>query len=143
MKASTILQIISALIISLFVYTAVSKLLAYEQFKTQLYDQALPVWLSEFLIATLPAAELFVAGLLLIPKTRSAGFYASAMLMALFTAYVSLVLIGFFGRVPCSCGGVLQALSWKGHLILNILYLLLSVTAIYMSYRERRSGGTD
>ena len=141
MKTSQILNVISALLILLFVYTAVSKLLDFEQFKTQMYNQTLPNEVATVLIWTLPGIEILTALLLLIERTKLFGFYLSGLLMLLFTGYIALVLLNYFGRVPCSCGGVIQALGWRMHLVFNLFFLLLTGLAIFIINRERRFTG--
>lgn len=132
---------ISAILILLFVYTAVSKLLDLHEFRDQMYNQTLPRALATVLIWSLPTVELITALLLSYPRTRRAGFYCSALLMTLFTGYIVLVLLNYFGRVPCSCGGVIRALGWKMHLVFNLFFLLLTIPGITISNRERRTGG--
>jgi hypothetical protein len=66
------------------------------------------------------------------------GFYLSALLLIIFTGYIALVLLNYFGRVPCSCGGVIRTLGWGLHLIFNVFFLLLSFLGIYLINRERR-----
>jgi putative oxidoreductase len=132
---------LSFCLILLFAYTASSKLLDFNQFKVEMYGQTLPHEVATLLIWLLPGMEMLVSLLLLFEKTRLAGFYASGVLMAVFTGYISLVLLNYFSRVPCSCGGVIKALGWKLHLVFNLLFLLLSVAGIYLSNRERRSPG--
>lgn len=138
MKTSTFLDLIAALLILLYVYTAMTKWMDFEQFRVQLYGQALPVWLAHLLIWTLPETELVTAILLLFSRTRLTGLYLSAVLLLLFTGYVALAVFHFFDRVPCACGGVIRAFSWEMHLIFNLLFLLLNILAIKLHNRERR-----
>jgi len=138
MKTSALLQVISAMLILLFVYTAVSKLLDFEQFKVQMYNQTLPRQVSTILIWLLPEIELLAASFLFFETTRSYGLYFSFILMFLFTGYIALVLLNYFGRVPCSCGGVIKTFGWQMHLIFNSFFLLLSLSGIYITNRERR-----
>ena len=70
------------------------------------------------------------------PSTRIWGFKLASGLFLLFTGYVALVLTGIFGRIPCSCGGIVSTLGWWEHLVLNIVLL---VTAI-LGYRLERIG---
>jgi putative oxidoreductase len=141
MKTNHILNVISALLILLFVYTAMSKLLDFEQFKSQMYNQTLPHEMATALIWTLPEIEILTTMLLLFERTRSLGFYLSGILMVLFTGYIGLVLLNYFGRVPCACGGVIKALGWKMHLMFNLFFLLLTGLGIFIDYRERRTTG--
>ncbi|MFA6083425.1 MauE/DoxX family redox-associated membrane protein [Mucilaginibacter sp.] len=138
MKSKTVTDIISFLLILLFVYTATSKLIDFNQFKGQMYNQTLPHPVETLLIWTLPEIEIVTALLLLFEKTKVYGFYLSLFLMTIFTGYIALVLLNYFGRVPCSCGGVIKALGWKMHLVFNLCFLLLSILAIFITNRERR-----
>ncbi len=130
--------IIPALLILLFIYAAVSKLVDFDQFKAQMYNQTLPHEVTTVLIWTLPGIEILAAILLAFERTRLAGFYLSGILMFLFTGYISLVLLDFFSRVPCSCGGIIKSLDWKMHLLFNLFFLLLIVLGIFIINRERR-----
>lgn len=138
MRRINIIDIISFLLILLFVYTAMSKLLDFEQFKTQMFNQALPREVTTTLIWTLPGFELLTALMLLFERTRLLGYYMSAILLCLFTAYIALVLLHSFSHIPCSCGGVIKSLDWKMHLVFNLFFLLLSILGIFIINRERR-----
>jgi putative oxidoreductase len=138
MKTNQAIQIIASLLILLFTYTALSKLIDFQSFKGQMYNQTLPKSLATILIWALPGIELFTSILLSFEKTLKAGLYFAAILMTLFTAYIGLVLMNYFGRIPCSCGGVVKVLGWKLHLFFNLFFLLLSFLGIYFTYRERR-----
>jgi putative oxidoreductase len=63
--------------------------------------------------------------------------------MTVFTGYVILVLINFFGRVPCSCGGVIQVLGWKTHMVFNLFFLLLTGLGILIITKKRRVTGKE
>lgn len=111
----------------LFTYTAVSKVYDWRETRFSLYNQWLPEWLTEALLYGLPLVEVFVALSLLIPSFRKFGFLASTFLMLAFTGYVAWVWFGLTGRMPCSCGGVLNSLGWGEHLIFNLVFLGISI----------------
>ncbi|RFZ91100.1 hypothetical protein D0C36_19350 [Mucilaginibacter conchicola] len=138
-----LIEIIIFLLVILWVYTASSKLIDYGRFKVQMHNQTIPPLLATILIYTLPAAEIITAILLLNKSTKALGFYISASLMLVFTAYIGLVLTNFFGRIPCSCGGVLQVMNWPAHLVFNLFFLLLTFYGSYHVYRERRDARTS
>lgn len=117
-------------------YTGAGKLYDWEGTKAAFANQVFPIWLSERLAWAVPTAELAIAALLLFPTTRILGFKLASGLFLLFTGYVALVLTGIFGRIPCSCGGIVSTLGWWEHLVLNILLL---VTAI-LGYRLEKIG---
>jgi putative oxidoreductase len=142
MKSTTIfIEAVKFLLILLFVYAAASKLLDPDRSRGQMMNQVFPAWVAGILVWAVPLAELITAGLLVFNRTALSGLYMALGLMSAFTIYIALVLLHVFGRVPCSCGGVLQKMGWVPHLFFNLFFLLLTVTGIYMVYRERRGVG--
>lgn len=126
------IQCISALYILLFVYAALSKLLAFETFTLQLAQSPLLSAYAPFIAWTVPALEIGLSLLLLFSITRTIGFYAAFVLMVMFTVYIFIIL-HYSDFVPCSCGGVLEDLSWNEHLVFNIVFILLAAVAIALS----------
>jgi len=78
----------------------------------------------------IPAMEIAIAVLLIIPRTRHYGLLTSTGLMGIFTLYVAFILTTM-KDLPCSCGGVIQQLNWKEHLIFNSVFLLAGMLACY------------
>jgi hypothetical protein len=140
-----IVEIISALFILLFLYTAINKTLDIQKTvnvidKTPLLSvYAVPVaWL-------VVIAEYLTSCLLFIPGTRKAGLYSSLGLMTAFTCYIG-YMKAFVEKLPCSCGGVISRLSWTQHLFFNLAFILLAIVAIILlkkqSRNETKSAGT-
>ncbi|MCW3464115.1 MauE/DoxX family redox-associated membrane protein [Chitinophaga nivalis] len=125
-KSNLIIEIISALLIFLFVYTATAKLADYSTFRFQLGKSPFIQPIAGLVSWGLPMLELLVSGLLIFRKTKIWGFYGSIFLMSSFTIYIYMML-NYAYYVPCSCGGVLSDLSWEDHLIFNISFLLLAL----------------
>ncbi|MDB5143663.1 MAG: hypothetical protein JWQ66_2376 [Mucilaginibacter sp.] len=142
-NTTTFNELIRFLLILLFVYAAVSKLIDFDRSRGQMLNQVFPSAIAEILMWAVPIAELITAGLLLFKRTYLPGLYLSMELMAVFTLYIILVLLNVFGRIPCSCGGVLQKMGWVPHLFFNLFFLLLTVTGIYITYKERRLVGKE
>lgn len=138
MKRNTIVEIIAALFILLFVYTAVSKLMEGVKFEVVLGKSPLIADYAAFISWALPVTELLVALLLLFPRTRLLGLYSSATLMTIFTAYLA-YMIAFTPKLPCSCGGVLRHMNWNQHLLFNVFFLLLALWGILLSKKSRKS----
>ncbi len=132
-KKSTILEVISALFILLFVYTAVSKLSDYQGFVATLSRSPLIGSKAVTIGWALPVGELLVSILLFIPKFRKIGMYVSLALMVLFTGYLIYMIYFDGGELPCSCGGVLNKMSWKQHLVFNIFFSLLGLLGVVLS----------
>ncbi|KQS36850.1 MauE/DoxX family redox-associated membrane protein [Pedobacter sp. Leaf194] len=121
---------IYALII-LWVYTAGSKVLDLTDFRRQLSLQPFGTSINSALVILLPTLEILAGLLLAIERTKGLGLWLSAALLTAFTAYVFLVLIGHFAKMPCSCGGILAFLSWRSHLIFNMVFLGINLIALY------------
>ncbi|WP_116789520.1 MauE/DoxX family redox-associated membrane protein [Flavobacterium psychrotrophum] len=115
--------------IVLFVYAAVSKLLDFENFQVQLGQSPILGSFAGVISYVVPLAELLLAVVLLIPKFRRFGLYASLSLMVMFSAYIYIVL-KYAAFVPCSCGGILEKLSWQQHIIFNLCYVAVAIIGI-------------
>ena len=137
MKRNLIIEIISSLLILLFVYTAISKLLDFTNFKSVLSRSPLIGGKAVFVAFALPITELLVALLLFIPRTRLWGLRGSVALMTVFTIYLA-YMISFSPHLPCSCGGVLKQMTWRQHLVFNIFFLLLSISGAILKRKENR-----
>jgi uncharacterized membrane protein YphA (DoxX/SURF4 family) len=132
-KAS--LETICLLFILLFVYTAVSKFLDYENFRAVIGQSPLITRFAPVLAIVVPVAEIVIALLLVIPAYRRAGLYASFAMMVLFTVYI-IVLVTLSERIPCSCGGVISRMTWKQHLYFNIVFVLLALTGMWLYTKQ-------
>lgn len=107
----------------------------YTVFKEQIAESPVLKPFARWLAWGLPLTELIVAALLFLPRWRLKGLYAALGLMLLFTGYIIAILI-FSERLPCSCGGILESLSWKEHLVFNSIIIILALTGILL---ERQS----
>ena len=125
------IDLIGYLFIILFTYAAFSKLSDYESFTIQLGQSpllsAFAGWVSWFI----PAIEILIAILLMFNRTRFSALVASFGLMLMFSAYIYIIL-HYSEFVPCSCGGILEKMTWNQHLIFNLVFCFLAVIAIIM-----------
>lgn len=124
--------IISIMLIIMWAYAAISKLLNLTDFKQALATQVFPKWIGKILVWVLPITELAVVGLLLFQKTQLLGMYASFGMMLLFTLYVGGTVFNIYERHPCACGGLFAKLGWKKHFRVNIFLTLLSIAGIVL-----------
>ncbi|KQX00762.1 MauE/DoxX family redox-associated membrane protein [Flavobacterium sp. Root420] len=129
---SVFVEVVALLYVLLFVYAAVSKLLDFENFQVQLGQSPLLSAFASWVSWLVPLFELTITALLIIPKCRRTGLKASLSLMTMFTAYIFIIL-HYSSFVPCSCGGILEKMSWNVHLIFNIVFMILAMTAIKFS----------
>jgi uncharacterized membrane protein YphA (DoxX/SURF4 family) len=133
MKRNIIIEIICGLLAILFVYAAISKLLNYDTFRLQLSQSPFVVQFANIVAWGIPGIEILVGGLLAVPALRSFGLYAALFLLSLFTAYL-VAILNFSYYIPCSCGGILASLSWKQHILLNTVFIILSIAGILLTY---------
>jgi putative oxidoreductase len=135
MKTTTIIAIITYAFFLLFVYTSLSKLIAFDYYLYDLKRSPLLGSYAPVIAFLIPFSELLVAALLLPGKSRMYGLTGSLILMTLFTLYVGYVLTFTTSR-PCTCGGIIRQLSWPNHLIFNIGFLLLAILGIYLQSKH-------
>lgn len=128
------LDAMSCLLIFLWVYAAASKLLDYQTFSVQLGQSPLLTPIAGLMAWFVPVVEILLAVMLGINKTRRYGLYGSFFLLVAFTAYI-VAITRFSDFVPCSCGGILEKLSWNQHLVFNIGFVLLTARAIVLQSR--------
>jgi uncharacterized membrane protein YphA (DoxX/SURF4 family) len=138
MSRKIVIEIVTFLIILLFVYAAVSKLFDYQKFTVQLGQSPMLTTYSSVLGWMVPLLELVISVLLIFPRTRLGGLYSFFGLMTMFTVYIILA-SRFSDYVPCSCGGVIQNLSWSQHLVFNLVFMVLGILGIFL-YPKHKEG---
>lgn len=124
-----VVEVICVLFILLFVYAAISKLLDFENFQVQIAQSPLLSSFANWISYLVPLLEIIIAGFLCTQKVRLIALYAAFGLMIMFTVYIFIIL-NFSPFVPCSCGGILEKLTWTQHLIFNILFCVVALLAI-------------
>lgn len=118
--------------IFLFCYAAISKLTDFENFQVQIAQSPLLTAFAGFTSYVVIIVELIIVFLLLIPRLRLIGLYASLGLMTAFTIYIYLIL-NYSDFVPCSCGGILEKMGWTEHLLFNIACVLMAGVSIWLT----------
>jgi len=130
MKKEIGIDIISYLFVLLFAYTGINKLLELQTFKGALAVSPISVVrvFGPLISYIIPPFEILVAVSLTTVKFRYLGLYSSAILMFAFLLYVSYINTFIpHTKLPCTCGGIISTLTWKGHLYLNLLLTSLAV----------------
>jgi len=138
MKRTTIIEIIIFLYAILFFYTGISKLIEYSVFKEQLTESPILKPVASLVALTLPWIEFLIILLLVIPRWRLKGLYAALVMMTSFTIYV-ISLLSFGKELPCSCGGIIAALSWPQHITFNCAFILMATVGIFLQNRIRKN----
>ena len=126
-----IIELIEVLLILLFMYAAVSKLLDYQHFHIQLSKSPLITPYASFAAIAIPLVEIITSILLAQSRTVKIGLYASLFLLTLFTTYL-IAMLNFSSYIPCSCGGILQGLSWETHIVFNLTFIVLNLLVLIL-----------
>lgn len=132
-----IYQIIIVLLLLLWIPVTLDKIVDFSSFKSGILRQPISKEIAYIAIYTLPILETVTIFLLLINRYRQLGFLLSCLLMAIFTFYVGLALIGTWEKLPCGCGSVISGLSWSEHFWFNITFLLISIIGMLFSFKFR------
>ena len=136
-KRTTIIETITILNIILFLYTGIAKIMDYSLFKEQLAVSPILGPVGTPVALLLPPVEFLVVLMLVIPRWRLKGLYTTLALMIGFTAYI-IALYAVSKEMPCSCGGIIDLLSWQQHLVFNGVFILLNIWAIRLLRREKK-----
>ena len=136
-KKTGITTFISIFFILLFCYAAISKIMDFEKFQIQMTESPLLSTFAGFLPYVLVISEFIIAGLLCYRITQNAGLLASFILMLFFTGNIAHMLLTS-ENLPCSCGGILEKMSWTQHLYFNIGCAVLAAIALGINIRNSR-----
>ena len=132
MKQNILFDMILSMLILLFVYAGISKLISHQDFLFQLRispnTRKYGAWLAWFV----PMVELGIAVLLLFKRTNFVGLNCSIVLFGIYI-YANLC---FKYYVPAISGGILTRVSYKPHLILNTILLALSIAGVVLEIKR-------
>jgi len=135
MIRKTALNTIVFFYLVLFVYAATTKLIEFEKFYIQLSQSPMLSSHARIITHVVLASELLVSGLIVVEQTRLLGLLCAFGMMVMFTTYI--ILISQFSEyVPCSCGGVIEHLTWSQHLVFNLVFVILGIVAILLYPRS-------
>tara|TARA_B100000378_G_scaffold244605_1_gene215019 strand:+ start:4829 stop:5290 length:462 start_codon:yes stop_codon:yes gene_type:complete len=130
---------IALYLILLFAYTGFSKLLDTDVLFTTLRNA--PLFLTkqtaEILSWFIPLTEIGIAATIIFEDFRKIGLLSSIILLALFTAY-TLWIVFVSPHQPCTCGGILSLFTWKQHLLLNSISLVLASGGLYLENNHKK-----
>ncbi|WP_304343877.1 MauE/DoxX family redox-associated membrane protein [Chryseobacterium koreense] len=124
--------------ILLFFYAAFSKILDFENFQVQIAQSPLLSAYAGVISHATIISELIIVAFLIFPRLRLTGLYASLGIMSAFTIYIYLIL-NYSDFVPCSCGGVLEKMGWKEHLMFNLICVVLAgISVLFNNNTQQR-----
>jgi uncharacterized membrane protein YphA (DoxX/SURF4 family) len=129
MSKNLILNAVCGAFILLFIYASISKLLDFHEFRIQLGKSPVLTAYAPAVAIVIPLIEIGIAVMLAIPRLRLFALYAAFSLMTVFTTYIYIIL-HFSDYIPCSCGGVLQNMTWQQHFAVNLIFVVLAIVGI-------------
>ncbi|MBD1434366.1 hypothetical protein H8B06_16155 [Sphingobacterium sp. DN00404] len=143
MKTKThIITLISIALLLLWIPASLDKLIYFQAFKSGILRQPFSDTLGQMLIYTLPLLEIIAAICIVNGRFRLVGFGLSSLLMAAFTGYIGIALLGAWEKLPCGCGSVISGMSWTQHLWFNLFFLALSIWGYFLQRGLHRSSGS-
>jgi hypothetical protein len=134
MARKVTVEVIRTLLIALFLYAALSKILD-EHYLIKLSRSPLIAGKTVVIAWLLPMSEIITVLLLLFNRTLFLGLISSLMLMITFTVYVCMILN--YPQALCTCGGLFEKMSWISHLIFNISTIICILIAIFLLSKPR------
>ncbi|WP_409574911.1 MauE/DoxX family redox-associated membrane protein [Sphingobacterium siyangense] len=137
-----ILNFLHYLLFGLFAYASFSKLSDFDVFVNNLDKSPFFTGLNTSLLAGLLIfGELIIMIFIFFEKTSQLGYFLSFLLFLLFTGYI-LLIFKFSPYIPCSCGGLIDKLSWGQHIYFNILFMLISIVLFFCADKFQNDGAT-
>jgi len=141
-KKTHIISLISIILLLLWVPVSLDKLVHFQVFKAGLLRQPFSDSLGQVLVYTLLPLEIITALSLVYHRFRQVGFGLSSFLMAAFTGYIGVALLGAWEKLPCGCGSVISGMSWTQHFWFNLFFLVLSLWGYYLQRSLHRNSGS-
>jgi len=130
-----IAEISAALFVLLFLYTGIIKLTGRQTFLVTMQSNPILSPYAALLSWSVPFSEILAVVLLMRKATRRTGLLISALLMTAFASYIGYMLLSQ-SALPCTCGGIIQQMTWHEHFWFNIIFTILGFTSWHL-YPER------
>ena len=133
-KENIILETTRLILIILFSYSSIIKLFNVTKFMRTLLVSHFPEEIANIIAFAVVFSEIIIVLLLIINYTKLIGLYSSLISFLIFTCYIIYMKI-WLPKLPCSCGGLIQKLTWNQHLIMNVVFSVLIYFVLKMNKR--------
>lgn len=131
-----IAEIIIFLLLLMWAYTFVSKVLDFDTFRRQINGAYLLSSLGSPLPYLLQVLHLSLVVLLIKKSWRKLGLITSLSVLLLYTGYL-IYILKFAPSIPCSCISLYSALNWNDQLLINLAGLVLNIIGlIIFSFKQ-------
>lgn len=125
------------LIIFLFLYASINKISDIGKFQYELGKSPLvPFGYNKLISYITILLEIGICILLSYKRFRKTGLLLSFSLLLFFTVYI-FYLLNFSYFIPCSCGGILNDLSWEWHIVFNASFTSLALLSYILIDYEK------
>lgn len=131
-------QIITYMLLCLWIIVASRKLFDYSAFRQAMLDQPFDDKYGIVLSYFLPVIQLGTGTLFIFEKTKRYGFLLTILLMIVFSWYITLVLKRTWGFIPCYCTLEFPT-DWKGHLWINGIIAVFAITGLLLDSIRKRA----
>ena len=125
------IEVTTALLVLLLLYTGSTKLLDHSGFINGIHNNPLLAPYRFILGWIIPLTEVFIGILLILPRFRKTGLISASCLLLLLTIYIGYMLWRS-SKLPCTCGGIIEKMTWKQHFWFNIMFTLLSFLSVLL-----------
>ena len=132
---------INNILLIVFAFAAITKLLEQEKFYTNLVNSPileLPSLVIHIMAWLIPILEVFVVIGLIWKRFQVQAIYLIVILLITYIIYtLAILLVAPYS--PCSCGGVIALIGWTQHLYLQIGLLSLTFVEMYYHFKISKS----
>lgn len=135
------LEAMTCLLVLLWLYTGLDKLVDYKSYWHSMYLQIFPRSVLKIMVPAVPIVELGAGLLFFRPKWREYAYVSSLLLLVSFTIYVALIYFGYFPKRPCACAGLFEKMSWGQHLIVNTCLSIIAFSALTLHLKRKEVSG--
>ncbi|MFD2968792.1 MauE/DoxX family redox-associated membrane protein [Sphingobacterium bambusae] len=136
MKNQFFITLFHGVLVFVFLYSALSKLLDFGYFKAELDKSPFLERWTVVLDYLIPLSEIIVVIMLLVKSTRTLALYLYLYMMSSFCFYVYLMMTKAH-YLPCACMGLFgKWLSWEAHLLVNVFLLVLTILVILLNNKD-------
>lgn len=126
------------LLIILFLYASINKISTLGKFQYELAKSPLVPYGYNMIISYITIGiEILLSIFLSYTSTRKLGLLFSFSLMLFFTIYIY-YLLTYSYFIPCSCGGILNDLSWEWHILFNAFFCLIALISYILIEKNEK-----
>jgi len=119
-STSILIESISRMIlITLWAYSFLSKIINYQGFRVSILNQPFSNSFGETISIVIPVIEFLLLVMFFVQRLRGIAYLGSLVVLSIFSTYVGLVVLDAFEKIPCGCAGIFERIGWEAHFSVN------------------------